>query len=343
MNAIRLVCREMAALDMVEGCVIATHGGFPLHAEGGSPGVSLDLLAADDQFRQINVGEATEDDLVYSLRQGNRVTIVAMIPSPVALTSFCIALNGGASEAFIVQSKVTESLGRIRRALQEAWDASDSRVEKALEAHGAHFLLNGGPAILEGIRSQIDGLGALFLVDDEGFVLAQQGSGVDSMEQVSSAMSLTRHHLEGLVTHLRSGHLKFYQVNTLTNTLVLGRIFGDEVFFGAVLRESGEVGKLMLLTNMLARQVESRREHIETLKKPEKRRRRPQIIRRWERWATGGELVAQSRFLRSVSGKTFHRPDCDVAKRIRAENIRWIESRREALERGYAPCPKCGA
>jgi len=37
----------------------------------------------------------------------------------------------------------------------------------------------------------------------------------------------------------------------------------------------------------------------------------------------------------------FHRPDCDSAQKIKAENLIRFETREEALDRGYSPCRAC--
>jgi hypothetical protein len=46
-------------------------------------------------------------------------------------------------------------------------------------------------------------------------------------------------------------------------------------------------------------------------------------------------------FVGSSKGKTFHRPSCEWAKKIRPSNLIRFRNPEEALKKGYAPCRTC--
>ncbi|MEM4267215.1 MAG: hypothetical protein QXK37_00110 [Candidatus Woesearchaeota archaeon] len=46
-------------------------------------------------------------------------------------------------------------------------------------------------------------------------------------------------------------------------------------------------------------------------------------------------------YVASIDGKTYHEPDCRLAKQIRPDKLIWFVNKGEAEEKKYTPCNKC--
>lgn len=50
---------------------------------------------------------------------------------------------------------------------------------------------------------------------------------------------------------------------------------------------------------------------------------------------------SKGKYLGHKSTKKFHYPDCKWAKKIKPENQVWLDSRQQAIDKGYVPCKVC--